>query len=469
MKKFLSLLTTTILVLSLAACSGGGSSSTAASEGSADSTAPAASESTTAESTEPEAAGEAGGDLAGKTITFTMQKYGSDPAAQQKALEEMTAYFKEKTGITVEFSIIDWGQALTKLTLACTGGEAPDVADAFFTSSIVQMGQGQFGPMDITDIYEELGGDEAYFEAAVEEVRIDGKIYGIPWRMDTRCLVYNTEHFEAAGIEAPPKTYDELIEIAKKLTVYDDAGNIDRSGMVWQISDSRFDQTWFALIAGHGGSLMDENYEKMAFNSAEGADSLALMRDMITVHKVCTPNVIDPSFKADAEFMAEKTSIVAGVNADFKTTIVAQAPQLEGKFASAVMPNKTGEGVSSIAFSAPIVIMNNTDELEASREWVKYFCSTEGQLKICTAVNLINSRKEVMADAAYSDPWMATYPQQAERAVQGDPPIPVWSQIDAFPNGPLNTMCTKVIAGEDIQAAMDACDVECEKILAEMA
>lgn len=406
--------------------------------------------------------------LDGKTITFTMQKYGSDPAAQDKVLQEMTAEFKEKTGITVNYSIIDWGQALTKLTLACTGGEAPDVADAFFTSSIVQMGQGQYGPMEISDLYEELGGDEAYFEAAVEEVRVNDGIYGIPWRMDTRVVVYNTEHFAEAGIEAPPTTYEELIEVGKKLTQYDDNGNITHSGFVWNIFDSRFDQTWFALLAGHGGSIMDEGYQNMAFNSPEGAESLKLMYDAINEHKICTASVIDPSFKAEAEFMAEKASMVIGVNADFRTTIEAQAPQLVDKIATAVLPSKTGEGVSSIAFSAPICIMNTTQELEAAREWVKYFCSTEGQIKFCSAVNLINSRIEVMADEAYSDAFMSTFPLQANRAVQGDPPIPVWSQLDAFPSGPLNMMCTNVIAGMDVQEAMDACDAECAKILEQL-
>ncbi len=403
--------------------------------------------------------------LAGKTITFTMQKYGSDPSAQEKALNAMVADFKDKTGITVNYSLIDWGQALTKLTLACTGGEAPDVCDAFFTSSMVQMGQGKTGPLEITDLYNELGGDDAYFPAAVEEVRVNGGIYGIPWRMDTRVMVYNTQHFQEAGITEAPKTYEELLDVGKKLTKYDEAGNITRSGFVWSVSNSRFDQTWFALLAGHGGRIMDPEYKQMAFNTPEGKESLQLMYDAINVHKICTPNVIDPSFKADAEYMAEKASIVIGVNADFMTTIQANAPQLVDKTASAVNCSKTGEGVSSIAFSAPICIMSTTKEPEAAREWVKYFCSTEGQLTICGAVNLINSRKEVMANEFYGSDWMKTFPLQAERAVQGDPPIPVWSQVDAFPSGPLNTMCTNVIAGKDIQASMDECQAACDKIL----
>lgn len=403
--------------------------------------------------------------LAGKTITFTMQKYGSDPTAQETALNEMVADFKEKTGIIVNFSLIDWGQALTKLTLACTGGDAPDVCDAFFTASMVQMGQGQYGPAEITDLYQELGGDDAYFPAAVEEVRVNGGIYGIPWRMDTRVIAYNKQHFQEVGIVKLPTTYEELIDVGKKLTKYDDAGNIIRSGFVWNVGDSRFDQTWFSLLAGHGGHIMDSEYKHMAFNGPEGLTSLKLMYDAINLEKICTPSVIDPSFKAINEYMAEKTSMVIGVNADFMTSIMSDAPQLADKTGSAVMCSTTGEGVSSIAFSAPICLMKTSKEPEAAREWIKYFCSTAGQLKICSAVNLINSRKEVMADDFYGSEWMKTFALQAERAVQGDPPIPVWSQIDAFPSGPLNTMCTNVIAGKDIQASMDECQAECEKIL----
>ena len=59
---------------------------------------------------------------------------------------------------------------------------------------MVKIGNGQYGPADITDIYEELGGDDAYFEAVIDEVKIDGKVYGIPWRMDTRAMAVSYTH-----------------------------------------------------------------------------------------------------------------------------------------------------------------------------------------------------------------------------------------------------------------------------------
>ena len=160
-----------------------------------------------------------------REISFWIQKYGSDPAAQETLLKEMTTNFESKTGIKVKYSIVDWGQALNKLTLACTGGEAPDVADIFFTASLIQMGGDKYGPMEIDDVAKEMG-EESWFQAGKDEAYQNGHWYGIPWRFDTRVLLYNTEYFKEAGITSAPKTWDELIETGKKLTKTDAKGNI---------------------------------------------------------------------------------------------------------------------------------------------------------------------------------------------------------------------------------------------------
>ena len=69
-------------------------------------------------------------------ITFWCNTYG-DRAVQEQLLKELTEQFYEESGIRVRYSIIDWDQSLTKMTLACTGGEAPDVYDIYFTSSLL--------------------------------------------------------------------------------------------------------------------------------------------------------------------------------------------------------------------------------------------------------------------------------------------------------------------------------------------
>ena len=205
---------------------------------------------------------------AGETITFWMQKYGADPAAQPAALDKLTADFYEKTGIKVEYSIVDWGQANTKYTLAMTGGECPDVADTFFAYSWVAIGGEERGPMNIDDVVEELGGTEGFFDFAKPECYVNGHWVGLPWRGDTRIAMYNQSMFEEAGITEFPKSYDELVEVAKKLTTYDANGNVDRAGFLFGQSNGRFDQTFFAILAGMGGSLMNEDYTEFTIDAA---------------------------------------------------------------------------------------------------------------------------------------------------------------------------------------------------------
>ena len=126
----------------------------------------------------------------GTTLTFWMQSYGSDPSIQREAMDKVTSDFQELTGISVEYNIVDWNSATQKLTLACTGGEAPDVADIFFTRSFEEMSTDEYGLLEINDVVEEMGGEDTWIQAGMDEACVDGDWYGIPWRADTRVLLY---------------------------------------------------------------------------------------------------------------------------------------------------------------------------------------------------------------------------------------------------------------------------------------
>ncbi len=55
------------------------------------------------------------------------------------------------------------------------------------------------------------------FNQAVTEIyTVDNKIYALPRDFDAIGMFYNKKLFNELGLE-PPKTYDEMIEVAKKL------------------------------------------------------------------------------------------------------------------------------------------------------------------------------------------------------------------------------------------------------------
>jgi multiple sugar transport system substrate-binding protein len=393
----------------------------------------------------------------GGSINFWMQQYGDNPQGQQQFINGLTEKFKAETGITVNVTYVDWGQAHTKYTLASTGGEAPDVADTFFPYSWVKIGGEKYGPMIIDDVVAEVG-ESGFYDVARPECYINGHWYGLPWRGDTRIAAYNQQMFDEAGIKEFPKTYDELIEVGKKLTTYNSDGTIDRAGFLFFMNQARFDQTWFALLAGHGGKMMNDNFTQWTFNSPAGRESLKFMYDAVYTHKIVPPAVIDPSYNTDQVFQAGKAAIILGAPPDFYTSCKANAPQIAPHIRSAIMPSKTGSGPSFIAFAAPVVVFKTTKNPDAAKAWLKYFCSKEVQLETMKVLGLVNSWQDVMNDPYFqNDIFYKNFNEQTRRSNAGDMPIPEFSEIDAFPSGPLNTMCTQVMAGGNIQAAIDEC------------
>ena len=71
----------------------------------------------------------------------------------------------------------------------------------------------------------------ADYPSAASHVR-DGKIYYADYGLSTGMVYYNKRLWEEAGLteEDIPKTWDELIEVGKKLTRFDEEGNIVQAG-----------------------------------------------------------------------------------------------------------------------------------------------------------------------------------------------------------------------------------------------
>jgi multiple sugar transport system substrate-binding protein len=114
---------------------------------------------------------------------------------------------------------------------------------------------------------------EGVLPGAWTTVEYNGKRYGMPWILDTKYLFYNTEMLSKAGIAAPPKTWDELIEQAKAIK---EKGIVEYP-IVWswaQAEAAICDYT--TLVAANKGQFLDSS-GKPAFQSGGGLDALTYM------------------------------------------------------------------------------------------------------------------------------------------------------------------------------------------------
>lgn len=122
---------------------------------------------------------------------------------------------------------------------------------------------------------------EDYFDSCWDEVVYKGGVYGVPEKVDNRALFYNKDLLKRAGYDGPPKTWDELEEMAAKLTERDEAGNIKRLGFAPGAAGGGTGNAWLYLYGWmNGGKFMSDDGRRCTMNDPKIVEALAWLTKM---------------------------------------------------------------------------------------------------------------------------------------------------------------------------------------------
>ncbi len=128
----------------------------------------------------------------------------------------------------------------TALSAAVEAGSPPDLVQADFSGELAGIDAGHLiQPID--DLIDRDGLEwSAFVPGGKKLVEFNGKHFGLPLSLDSVGLFYNQDALTAAGITAPPATFDELLAAAKKLLVVNGDGSIKRVGFVPDVGDGSY-------------------------------------------------------------------------------------------------------------------------------------------------------------------------------------------------------------------------------------
>jgi alpha-glucoside transport system substrate-binding protein len=147
-------------------------------------------------------------DLSGQTLNMTGPWTGQDAAL----FENVLSYFEEATGATIQYSGSDSFES--DFVIAAQAGSAPDMAvfpQPGLMADMARQGNLVALPEGTGDWLRE---NYAAGESWVDLGSVDGEMYGFPYKIDVKSLVwYVPENFEEAGYEVP-----ESLEALKELT-----------------------------------------------------------------------------------------------------------------------------------------------------------------------------------------------------------------------------------------------------------
>ncbi|RMA43308.1 extracellular solute-binding protein [Rhodophyticola porphyridii] len=205
--------------------------------------------------------------------------------ARVTAMEQLIENFEAANpDITVTMTHFPYANYRTQVAAAIPAGEGPDVVQLFYgwLNDYVEADLIQPLPADVFSPAE----IEAEFFPMVSAMEQDGQYWALPTAVRSLALFYNERLFEAAGIDGPPETLDELVEIAAALTERDGAGNITQVGLTTGMTAQ--DHHWFreVLVRQFGGSPYSDDYRTVTYNDDAGRAALEFYTDLQEEHGV---------------------------------------------------------------------------------------------------------------------------------------------------------------------------------------
>ncbi len=127
-----------------------------------------------------------------------------------EVVQELTREFeRENPGIRVRVQQIPWSAAHEKLLTAFAGDAMPDVFQLGATWVPEFVALGAISPLDDRIAASPGIAREDFFAGIVDPNEIDGRLWGLPWYVDTRLLFYRKDILARAGYPEPPRTWAE--------------------------------------------------------------------------------------------------------------------------------------------------------------------------------------------------------------------------------------------------------------------
>jgi len=240
---------------------------------------------------------------------------------------------------------------------------------------------------------------EDYYPVTLESVSYEGKLYGMPYLTHNQVIYYRTDLFKEAGITAPPATWDELVDDAKKLT---------KNGVYGFVVEGKEHHVevptkFLDFLYANGGSIFENNdFSKVVVNSPAGVEALQFMVDLLHKYKVCPPGALGfDCTDVHTMFMQGVLAMAHNWPYQYSLCIDLKQSKVVGKFETALMPKKVriAGGVYTWAWS----ISSSSRNKDAAWKWIEFAQSKEILKKLDTSVPGPIARKSVY-DSIMDDP-----------------------------------------------------------------
>lgn len=294
--------------------------------------------------------------------------------AQAKAIRSLAEeYNQTHPDVEVVPEVLIWEKTLAKLSASMAAGTPHELAALMSSQIWTLYANGWLEPL--TDVVENLGGDD-YFVKSPGYVKVKGEHWLVPVGTIPLKLTYRRDLVEAAGLKEP-KTWDELLEVAKAMTKdLDGDGIIDRYGIAFCANRTYCPAVFFlSLLWSNGGYVLDEE-GNVVFDSPETIQTLEFLKKLV---KYAPPGVSNYGWE-DAVDTYSTGEVGIAMYSELRPIVVTyhRNPAIAFNTDLAPIPTRTPEQEARNRWTTMgWVLLKNSKNQEEAKKFVEWFMEPE--------------------------------------------------------------------------------------------
>lgn len=321
----------------------------------------------------------------------------ASPEEEELLRQALDAFSQEFPDITVSYEPIA-ADYQVKLQTDIAAGNAADVFYVQAEFAQDYMSRGVLLPIDDYMAADGVAASD-YYEGLYNAFTWEGQTYGLPKDWSPLGMVYDPAALEAAGVTAPPTTWDELRSTAQAL--------LDTNGVPGVVLDANFDRFVIFLYQA-GGNVTNEELTEVILDEPETAEALEFFYGLYQDGLTASSADIGAQWPGDA-FAQGLASIVFEGNWMFPF-LATSAPDKE--YGVAELPAGAQKGAP--AFTVAYSIFNGTQNPDAAWTLVRYMTGPEG-MATWTSLGLAMPSRPDLAEQ-----WLQEFPEREPYLTSGE-------------------------------------------------
>jgi trehalose/maltose transport system substrate-binding protein len=252
-----------------------------------------------------------------------------------------------------------------------------------------------------------------FFPHSIENNTVNGRLVSLPWFIDAGLLYYRTDLLEKYGYSGPPKTWEELAEMAKKIQDGERAaGNLGFQGFVFQGKSSE-SLTCNAVewIYSYGGGTIIGPDKNVTVNNPNVIKALQTAKSWVGT---ISPTTVTTYGEEEARNIWQSGNAAFMRNWPYAYPLGAnpQSP-ISGKFDVTVLPKGGDDGKNAACLGGwQLMISRYSKVPNASADLIRYLASAEIQKKHAIELGLLPTLPDLYNDPDLQQkiPWFKNAP-----------------------------------------------------------